>query len=72
MKQYTINIPMPQYGADVCTEIVIPEVVANEIKADVIDECIAKINREHTHSAYNDDVYEAIMLLEQMKEGAEC
>lgn len=39
-----------------------------QIRAEVIDECIAKIDREHTHSAYNDDVYEAIMLLKQLKE----
>lgn len=37
-------------------------------RADAIEECIEKINREHTHSAYHYDVYEAIMLLEQLKE----
>lgn len=37
-------------------------------RKDAIEECIEKINREHTHSAYHYDVYEAIMLLEQLKE----
>ena len=54
-----------------CKEIRIPNEVVNQIRAEVIEECIAKIGREHTHSAYNDDVYEAIMLLEQLKESEE-
>lgn len=58
------------FGCDDCKvtmEYMFAEYEAR-IKDAVIDECIAKINRDHTHSAYYNDVYEAIMLLEQLKE----
>ena len=38
-----------------------------EIRESTIEECILEISTKHTHSACNDDVSEAILLLENLK-----